>query len=73
SPRGLVTILLLLGIPATSRISLIGEEVVTLVILLTLLFMMAGNFFQRKKIPFEPEVMIGSDGEVVTREPEDEK
>ena len=73
SPRGLVTILLFLGIPATSRISLIGEEVVTLVILLTLLFMMEGNFFQRKKIPFEPEVMIGSDGEVVTREPEDEK
>jgi hypothetical protein len=75
SPRGLVTILLFLGIPATSRVSLIGEEVVTLVILLTLLFMMAGNFLQRKEEPFDPQVMIGSEGAVsavAAEEAEDE-
>jgi cell volume regulation protein A len=40
SPRGLVTILLFLSIPAASRIPLISEEVVTLVILMTILLMM---------------------------------
>jgi len=50
SPRGLVTILLFLSIPASSRIGLITEEVVTLVILMTILFMMIGNIFYRKDI-----------------------
>lgn len=50
SPRGLVTILLFLRIPASSRIGLINEEVVTLVILMTILFMMIGNIFYKKEI-----------------------
>lgn len=50
SPRGLVTILLFLKIPAVSRITHINEEVVTLVILLTILFMMIGNIFTKQEI-----------------------
>ncbi len=50
SPRGLVTILLFLSIPASSRISLINEEVVTLVILLTIGFMMIGSLFSKRQI-----------------------
>ena len=50
SPRGLVTILLFLSVPATFRISIISEEVITLVILLTILLMMIGNIFYRKQI-----------------------
>ena len=53
SPRGLVTILLFLGIPAESRIGLINEEVITLVILLTIVLMMIGNIFYRKSIVTE--------------------
>jgi Kef-type K+ transport system membrane component KefB len=53
SPRGLVTILLFLSIPASSRIGLINEEVVTLVILMTILFMMIGNIFYKKEISTE--------------------
>lgn len=50
SPRGLVTILLFLKIPAASRITHINEEVVTLVILLTILFMVIGNIFTKQDI-----------------------
>jgi potassium/hydrogen antiporter len=50
APRGLITILLFLSIPSEYRISVINEEVITLVILFTLAFMMAGNFFSAKKI-----------------------
>jgi len=54
SPRGLITILLFLSIPPTLRIGFINEEVVTLVILLTILFMMIGNiFYRQEKIPDE--------------------
>jgi hypothetical protein len=45
APRGLITILLFLSIPVVSRISVINEEIITLVILMTLLIMMLGNFF----------------------------
>jgi cell volume regulation protein A len=44
APRGLITILLYLSIPDVLRIPLINEEVITLVILMTLLIMMIGNF-----------------------------
>lgn len=50
APRGLITILLFLSIPVASTISIISEEVVTLVILITIVVMMIGSFFQRKEI-----------------------
>jgi len=48
APRGLITILLFLSIPASSGLPLINEEVVTLVIFFSLAFMMVGNLFSRK-------------------------
>ena len=49
SPRGLITILLFLSIPATSKISYISEEVVTLVILISIVIMALGNMMQKKE------------------------
>jgi cell volume regulation protein A len=43
APRGLITILLFISIPEVSQIPLISSEVITLVILMTLLVMMIGN------------------------------
>jgi hypothetical protein len=48
SPRGLITILLFLSIPLASRISLISEEVITLVILFSILILMLGSIFYKK-------------------------
>ncbi len=45
APRGLITILLFLSIPSVARIPIINDESITLVILITLLVMMVGNFF----------------------------
>jgi cell volume regulation protein A len=45
APRGLITVLLFLSIPAVSRIQLINEDVITLVIFLSLAIMMIGSFF----------------------------
>lgn len=50
APRGLITILLFLNIPAISRIPLISEEVVTIVILFTIIMMTIGNLFRKKAI-----------------------
>ncbi|MGI6324180.1 MAG: hypothetical protein ACOXZO_12800 [Bacteroidales bacterium] len=50
APRGLITILLFLNIPAISRVPLISEEVVTIVILFTIILMTIGNLFQKKAI-----------------------
>ena len=47
APRGLITILLFISIPAASRIFLINEEVITLVILLTIFIMTVGNMAVR--------------------------
>jgi Kef-type K+ transport system membrane component KefB len=52
-PRGLITILLFLSIPLTSRIPLISEEVITLVILMTIFILMFGNIISKKKIDEE--------------------
>lgn len=49
SPRGLITILLFLSIPAEYRISLITEEVIILVILMTMIILTAGNMLQKKE------------------------
>jgi len=47
SPRGLITILLFLSIPVTLRLEPINEEVVTLVILLSIFLMMIGNILYK--------------------------
>lgn len=52
SPRGLITILLFISVPVASQVSIISEEVITLVILMTILFMMIGNIFYKRK--YEP-------------------
>ena len=49
APRGLITILLFLSIPVGSGIPMISDEVVTLVILITIIVMMNGNFFRKKR------------------------
>jgi Na+:H+ antiporter len=49
TPRGLITILLFLSIPTVSRIPIISEEVITLVILLTIFIMMIGNIIYKKE------------------------
>lgn len=49
SPRGLITILLFISIPAASRISFISEEVITLVILFTIFILMIGSIFYRRE------------------------
>lgn len=47
APRGLITILLFLSIPSASKIPLVSEEVITLVILLTILILTSGNILHR--------------------------
>ena len=54
SPRGLITILLFLSIPLSSRIPLISEGVITLVILLTIFILMIGNIFYKKQHVDDP-------------------
>ena len=49
SPRGLITILLFLSIPVSSRIPLINEEVVTVVILMTIFLLMIGNIIHKRE------------------------
>lgn len=49
SPRGLITILLFLSIPSVSRLPLLSEEVITLVILMTIFILMVGNIIYKKK------------------------
>jgi Kef-type K+ transport system membrane component KefB len=49
-PRGLITILLFLSIPLASRVPLISEEVITLVILMTIFILMLGNIIHRREL-----------------------
>ena len=50
APRGLITILLFMSVPDMFRIDIINEEVVTLIILMSIFVMMFGNMVpQRKK------------------------
>ncbi len=66
SPRGLITILLFLTIPAASRIPLITEEVVTLVILFTIIILILGNFiYKKEKIPAVEPSDVKTAGEPV--------
>jgi len=54
-PRGLITILLFLSVPLVSRISVISEEVITMVILLTIIILMIGNIFYKKEHIDDPD------------------
>ncbi|MBP8960088.1 MAG: cation:proton antiporter [Bacteroidales bacterium] len=45
APRGLITILLFMSIPEESRIPFVNEEVITLVIFITIILLMIGNMF----------------------------
>ena len=47
APRGLITILLFISIPEASHLHLISEEVVTLIILMTIVAMMGGNILYK--------------------------
>ena len=58
SPRGLITILLFLSIPLSSKISIISDEVITLVILFTIFILMIGNIFYKKEHIDDPEIKI---------------
>lgn len=49
APRGLITILLFISIPAAARLPVISEEVVTFVILLTIFIMGIGNLLAKKE------------------------
>lgn len=48
-PRGLITIILFLSIPLASRLPLITEEALTLVILMTIIILVTGNIILKKK------------------------
>ena len=48
APRGLITILLFISIPEVSRIDIVNEEVITLVILFSIFILMFGNMFSKK-------------------------
>ena len=51
APRGLITILLFLSIPENLRTDLINEEVVTLVLLMSIFIMMIGNMLPQRRKP----------------------
>lgn len=55
APRGLITILLFISIPSASRLPLINEEVITIVILFTIFIMMIGNMIPERKAVSEGE------------------
>jgi potassium/hydrogen antiporter len=67
-PRGLITILLFLSIPLASRIPLISEEVITLVILMTIFILMIGNIIFRKRKSREEELAVQNLYEEVSEE-----
>ncbi len=53
TPRGLITILLFLSIPTASRFPLISEEVITLVILMTIFLLIIGNILHNREHIFD--------------------
>ncbi len=54
APRGLITILLFYSVAKTERIPLLNQSLVIQVILLTVLIMMVGLFFENKKSTTQP-------------------
>lgn len=61
APRGLITILLFFSIPAYAITPVISEEVVTLVILITIIIMTIGNIFQRKSNEAPERLILSKD------------
>ena len=61
APRGLITILLFMSVPEMFRIEIINEEIVTLVILMSILVMMMGNMFPNKKTDAETQPSVSSE------------
>ena len=61
APRGLITILLFLSIPAAMRLPMISEEVITIIIFLSMFFLMAGNMFYNKDEGLNPASMAKED------------
>lgn len=64
SPRGLITILLFLSIPMASRIPFISEELITIVIIFTIIVMMGNAFFKKGRVPSENADEIRKSAEV---------
>lgn len=56
-PRGLITILLFLSVPFASRIPLISEEVITLVILMTIFILMIGNIIYKEELSLDDDII----------------
>jgi potassium/hydrogen antiporter len=48
APRGLITILLFLGIPVTIQLPFLNQGLITQIIFITILMMTFGNFFSKK-------------------------
>jgi Kef-type K+ transport system membrane component KefB len=69
APRGLITILLFLSIPAEFRLPVISEEVITLVILFSIIILTFGNMLPNKKIP-KPQVEPGLEATDIIQPPE---
>ena len=63
APRGLITILLFMSLPDMFRIDVIDEEVVTLVILMSIFVMMIGNILPDKKETSETQPPLPADEE----------
>ena len=49
APRGLITILLFMSVPNMFRLDVINEEIVTLIILMSIFIMMMGNILPHRK------------------------
>lgn len=72
APRGLLTILLFLSIPEALRLPVISEEVITLVILLSIIILTFGNMLQSKKVrPTQTDPVINITDPVQTDNPRD--
>jgi Kef-type K+ transport system membrane component KefB len=60
APRGLITILLFMGIPQVFRIPVISEELITLVIFFSIFMMMIGNIMHKNEpVPSGEEIRKG--------------
>ncbi|MFZ0282367.1 MAG: hypothetical protein WAL29_11990 [Bacteroidales bacterium] len=73
SPRGLITILLFLSIPMASRIPFISEEVITIVIIFTIIIMMGNIFYRKDRAPSDKEDIISISAEDEKRKYSPEK
>ena len=74
APRGLITILLFISIPAGLRVPFISEEIITLVILLSIVALMIGNVLLKKEtvisVPVSADIEKKGDPEPYDKEQE---